>query len=96
MKSAADGLTVNIFGKEFMISCPADEREPLLAAAAYLDQKMHEIHDTGKVIGTERTAVMAALNITHELLALRDQGGVPDDVGERLRILRHKIDAALG
>lgn len=95
MKSAAEGVTVSILGKEFVLACPEDERAGLIAAAAYLDKKMREIHASGKVIGTERTAVMAALNITHELLDLRGHGGMPADVNQKLRFLQNKIDAVL-
>jgi cell division protein ZapA len=93
--TSSDGATVTILGKEFVVACPENERAALIAAAAYLDKKMREIHASGKVIGTERTAVMAALNIAHELIELRGQGGVPADVNQKLRFLQSKIDAAL-
>ena len=95
MKSAGEGVTVSILGKEFAVACPENERTALIAAAAYLDKKMREIHASGKVIGTERTAIMAALNITHELLDLRGHGGMPTDVNQKLRFLQSKIDAVL-
>jgi cell division protein ZapA len=95
MKTGNEGITVTILGKEFVVACPEEERNALIAAAAHLDKKMREIHASGKVIGTERTAVMAALNISHELLQLRNQGGVPADVNQKLRFLQNKIDAAL-
>lgn len=96
MKTAAgDGVSVTILGKEFAVACPEDERAALVAAAAYLDKKMREIHTSGKVIGTERTAIMAALNIAHELLALQREGGMPADVNQKLRFLQSKIDAVL-
>ena len=95
MKTGNEGITVTILGKEFVVACPEEERNALIAAAAHLDKKMREIHASGKVIGTERTAVMAALNISHELLQLRTQGGVPADVNQKLRFLQNKIDAAL-
>ncbi len=95
MKESSGGVTVNIFGKEFMIACPDDERDALLAAANYLDKKMREIHGTGKVIGTERCAIMAGLNIANELLDLRGRGGMSPDALQKLRFLQTKIDAAL-
>ena len=95
MKESSGGVTVNIFGKEFMIACPDDERDALLAAANYLDKKMREIHGTGKVIGTERCAIMAGLNIANELLDLRGRGGMSPDALQKLRLLQTKIDAAL-
>lgn len=93
--SANDGVTVSILGKEFTVACPENERAALASAAAYLDKKMREIQSSGKVIGAERTAVMAALNIAHELMELRGQGGMPADVNQKLRFLQSKIDAVL-
>ena len=94
MRDTHEGVTVAILGKDFMVACPENKRAALIEAAAYLDKKMREIHGSGKVIGTERTAIMAALNIAHELIELRG-GGVPDEVGRKLRFLQNKIDAAL-
>lgn len=64
-------LDVAIMGREFRVACPEDERESLLQAVTYLDRKMREIRDQGKVIGLERIAIMAALNITHDYLAAK-------------------------
>ncbi len=66
-------VTVHILDKEYCIACPADERANLESAARYLDGKMREIRSGGKVIGADRIAVMAALNITHELLHKQQQ-----------------------
>lgn len=60
-------MDISILGREFRVACPEDEQEALLAAAQYLDMKMREIREQGKVIGIERIAVMAALNIAFEL-----------------------------
>lgn len=95
MKETADGVTVTILGKEFRVACPADERHALVEAADYLEHKLREIQATGKVIGSERTAIITALNITHELLELRRSGGLSDDATQKVRLLRNKIDAAL-
>ncbi len=65
-----------IMGREFRVTCPDEEREELLQAVAYLDKKMREIRDSGKVVGSERIAIMAALNITHELLTARNREGL--------------------
>jgi cell division protein ZapA len=66
-------VTVRILEKEYFVSCPADERADLLDSAEYLNKKMREIRDTGKVVGADRIAVMAALNMANELLRLRKQ-----------------------
>ena len=80
------GLDVSIMGREFRISCTEDEQTDLIKAVEYLNNKMREIRDAGKVIGVERVAIMAALNISHEYLSTRMEGGF--DVGEiKRRIL---------
>jgi len=95
VKDTNEGVTVNILGKDFMVACPESERGALIAAADYLDKKMREIHASGKVIGAERAAIMAALNITNELLELRGRGGFSVDASQKLKFLQSKIDAAL-
>jgi cell division protein ZapA len=90
------GLNASIMGREFRISCSEDEQKELLKSIEYLNNKMREIRDTGKVIGVERIAIMAALNITHEFLSTRVEGGF--DVGEfKRRIFRMQatIDQAM-
>ncbi|NLR76529.1 cell division protein ZapA [Leeia aquatica] len=80
MSSELKGLDVNIMGREFRVACPADEEAGLLEAVHYLDARMREIRDGGKIIGIDRIAIMAALNITHEFLHLKVS---PDfDIGD--------------
>ena len=96
MSNEAGGLEVNIMGREFRVSCTEEERRDLLKAVDYLNTKMREIRDTGKVIGVERIAIMAALNITHEYLSTRMDGGF--DVGEfkrRMLSMQAIIDQAM-
>ncbi|HEV2219758.1 MAG TPA: cell division protein ZapA [Casimicrobiaceae bacterium] len=64
-------LSVSILGRDLKIACREDEREELGEAVTFLDRRMREIRDAGKVTGSERIAVMAALNIAHELLRAR-------------------------
>lgn len=71
-QETATPVSVSVLDKEFRIACPPQERDALIRAARHLDSKMREIRHTGKVIGNDRVAVMAALNLTHELLQLRD------------------------
>jgi len=96
MSKEVSGLDVNIMGREFRVSCTEEERRDLLKAVDYLNAKMREIRDTGKVIGVERIAIMAALNITHEYLSTRMDGGF--DVGEfkrRMLSMQAIIDQAM-
>jgi len=95
MKQTQDGISVSIVGKQFMVACPEDERAGLVAAAKYLDEQMRSIHRSGKVLGAERCAIMAALNISHELLRCRDQKDAPSDMDDRIRSLHSKIESAL-
>ena len=88
-------VTVRILDKEFHVACPPEEREDLLQAAAYLNGKMREIRDQGKGAGTDRIAVIAALNIANELVKSKARGEREGAVGVRLKTLRDKVDAAL-
>ncbi len=93
--SEVKGLDVSIMGREFRVACPEDEQEELLAAVAYLDRKMREIRDSGKVIGVERIAIMAALNIAHELLTTRSGGFDIGDFKRRIGAMQEQLDLAL-
>ena len=74
MSADAKGLQINIMGREFRVACAEDEQKGLLEAVDYLNGKMQEIRDRGKVIGLERVAIMAALNISHEFLSMKVGG----------------------
>ena len=67
-------VNVKILDKEYQISCPANERKSLVDSAALLNTKMREIRDTGKVVGVDRIAVMAALNLANDLIVSSDIG----------------------
>jgi cell division protein ZapA len=71
-------LDITILGREFKVACKEDEREELSEAVALLDKRMREIRDAGKVTGTDRIAVMTALNFAHELLRERRAAGTVD------------------
>lgn len=91
-----DGITIHILDKEYLIACADDERHDLQRSAEYLDNKMREIRDSGKIVGSDRIAVMAALNISHELLSQDGGTGKPDSqIGTRIRSLQDKIEDAL-
>jgi cell division protein ZapA len=93
---STDGITIHILDKEYMIACTEDERHDLQRSADYLDTKMREIRDSGKIIGTDRIAVMAALNISHELLTKDGGSAAPDaTIDTRIRSIQEKIDDAL-
>ncbi len=89
-------LEVTILGRGYKVACEDGERGALLQAVAYVDGKMNDIKGTGKISGTERIAVMAALNIAHELLSTKVGGGF--DLGQakrRIASIEAKLDEAL-
>ena len=89
-------VSVRILEKEYHITCPNEERSDLLDSAEYLNAKMREIRDGGKVVGLDRIAVIAALNMANELLRLRNRDNdLESDVGGRLRILRERVESTL-
>ena len=95
-KEKTETLDVVILDQEFRVACPEDERAELLETVAYLDKKMREVRDTGKVVTLERIAIMAALNITHELLTTRLGTGF--DMGEfkrRMNSMQASIESTL-
>jgi cell division protein ZapA len=95
---SAKPITVNakILAKEYTIACPADEREALEESVRHVDSKMQEIRNGGKVIGAERIAVMAAINIAHEMLKSQSQvQSIDVDVITRLDELQSKINDSL-
>jgi cell division protein ZapA len=89
-------VTVRILEKEYFISCPQDERADLLDSAEYLNKKMREVRDTGKVVGADRIAVIAALNMANELLRLRRQDSeLQGAVSGRVKNMRERVENAL-
>ena len=86
MANTTNTLTVSILEREFRVNCPADSQDELTCAAKLLDDKMREIRNasntSGKVLGTDRIAVIAALNIAHQLQQLqRQQALVSEEIG---------------
>ena len=75
-------LSVRILDKEYQVSAPADEIDQLTRSARLLDERMSEIRDSGKVFGADRIAVMAGLNLSHELLQVQSTEGVSRDIIE--------------
>jgi cell division protein ZapA len=93
-------VVVQILEKEYRVACPPEERDALLAAARFLNERMLEVRDGGRVVGIDRIAVIAALNITHEFLQLTTDKAhhVPEGgsgVSARIRALQERIEQAL-
>ena len=90
-------VSVRILDRDYMIACPHEERPALLDAAEYLNARMREVRDSGKVVGLDRVAVMVALNMANELLQLRTRGSrVTVEASDKVRALRERLDSALG
>lgn len=89
-------VSVRILEKEYHITCPIEERSDLLDSAEFLNARMREIRDGGNVVGLDRIAVIAALNMANELLRFRKRDhDLESDVGGRLRILRERVESSL-
>jgi cell division protein ZapA len=89
-------LTINVMGREFRVACPDGEEKQLLASVEFLNRRLREVKETGKVVGNDRIALMAALNIAHEFLS--QKGGKPVDLGEfrgRIVAMQETLDRAL-
>ena len=95
MNAEPKGLQINVMGREFRVACPEDEQKGLLEAVDYLNRKMTEIHDHGKIIGLERIAIMAALNIAHELLTTRVGGFDLAELKRRMNCMETALDQAM-
>jgi cell division protein ZapA len=90
-------VTIRILEKEYNVACPAAEKPALMASAELLNAKMREIRDSGKVVGLDRVAVMAALNLANELIKTQGQDEeLKNIVGVRIRAMRDHLDSALG
>ena len=90
-------VSVRILEKEYPVACLPEERSELLDSAEYLNVKMREIRDAGNIVGLDRIAVMAALNLANELIRAQGQDEeLKNIVGLRIRAMREQLDSALG
>lgn len=96
MNVETKGLEISLMGRDFKVACPEGEEKQLLAAVDFLNERMQEIRASGRVVGNERIALLAALNITHEFLFSKAPKGF--DMGEverRIESMQATIDEAL-
>ncbi|HET9485356.1 MAG TPA: cell division protein ZapA [Xanthomonadales bacterium] len=92
----SEPVAVHILDREYLVACTPEERQGLLQAAALLDGKMREIRNSARSAGLDRIAVMAALNLAHELIGLRQNATQTDSaLGEEVGTLKGRLDAAL-
>lgn len=89
-------VTVNILGKEYQVACPENEQAALIASAQMLHQNMEKIRNTGKIVGLDRIAVMAALNLAHELITIQsNQGTGNDEVNKSILQMKDRVSSFL-
>jgi len=94
--SKPSSVNIHVLDKDYTVACPEGEETSLLASADLLNKKIKEIRDLGSVIGSERIAVMAALNLAHEFLAADTAKSSMTQVDQRIDSLKDKINSALG
>lgn len=90
-----ESLTISILDKEYRVACPESEKDSLLASAQVLNQRLKEIKNKGAVLGTERIAIMAALNLSHEMLNDRAIVTQHGELNNRIDSLSAKIDKSM-
>ena len=96
MSKPNDPVAVSILGKDYRIACEPGAEDELISASRFLDTRMREVRGTGKVIGTDRIAVMVALNLAHELLKEKsDKDSAANSSNKRIRAMRERIEIAL-
>jgi cell division protein ZapA len=93
------GLAIQILGREFRVACPEGEEKQLQSSVEYVNRRMKELRDTGKITGNERVAIMAALNIAHEFLSHKSAKGAASvdgaDIRRRIAAMQETLDSAL-
>ncbi|MDZ7748890.1 MAG: cell division protein ZapA [Halofilum sp. (in: g-proteobacteria)] len=95
MSGSSVPVTIRILDREYQIACREDEREALQAAASMVHERMQEVRSRGNVIGTDRVAVMAALNMAHELIALKETEESCERMRNRVSELQDRVATAL-
>jgi len=89
-------VSVRILEKEYFVACPYEERSALLDSAEFLNARMREIRDSGKVVGLDRIAVMVALNLANELVQLRQRDAkLESELAGRVRSIRERVETTL-
>jgi cell division protein ZapA len=96
MSKGPNAVKVHILDKEYLVACPDEEKDALLSSAKYLNDKMTDIRTGGKVVGIDRIAVMAALNLAHDVIESESVDTAQlDSYGTRIRELNDRIDDTL-
>lgn len=96
MSDTLSSVNIRVLDKDYTVACPDGEQTSLMASADLLNKKVQEIKERGSIIGSERIAVMAALNLAHEFLAADKENSALNQVDQRIHSLKDKINSALG
>ena len=88
-------VSVRILEKEYQVACLPEERSELLDSAEFLNGKMKDIRDAGNIVGLDRIAVLAALNLAHDLLKRNRNEAIESEVSERVKQMRERVESAL-
>ena len=97
MSDTNSQVSVRILDKEYQVACPASERTDLLDSAEVLNEKMREIRDGGRIVGLDRIAVMAALNMANDLLHAQERDKTLEgDISSRLKLISDRVESVLG
>ena len=88
-------VSIDILDKSYQVACEPEQEQELQQAARDLDDQMRAIRSTGKVIGLERVAIMAALNLTHQVLLLQSGVQLDDSQEDQIKGMTSRIDEAL-
>jgi cell division protein ZapA len=97
MDKTIKAVTVHILDKDYMVACPEGEQDALVASSRRVDREMRKVRDSGKVLGTDRIAVMVALNLAHELMhGHRHNTNTNErELTEQLQKLQQQMDVVL-
>jgi len=96
MAATPGSISISILGRDYQIACPPEEEDALRRAARHLDQQMEDLRRRGASLGYDKIAVLAALNISHELLKRsRDVNSIESDAQREIKLLERKIDTVL-
>jgi cell division protein ZapA len=96
MAESSVPVTIRILDRDYQVACREDEKDDLVAAADIVDERMKEVRNRGTVIGTDRVAVMAALNMAYELLERRELESAGNRVRDRMSELETRVGQVLG
>ena len=97
MSKEQEAVKVSILDKEYLVACPEEEKDDLLASAKYLNDRMLDIREGGKVVGIDRIAVMTALNLAHDVIKSGNGSGAgADSYAARISKLNTRLEKSLG